>query len=176
MTRGRGWHGESERHRLARMGVKSVGPSSKSRALSRLKKLSPGMDKFSACQVFVFPLPKPGKMWYDIGGKDHLKDPDLRAALRTWQYLPREHHRINLNTLRSNQPVFTDYIVGFIRSEEAYLDYRSEDPGDEIVVVKWRGENIIADGHHRLSAMELLGKRKADVEFLDLDKFVKEYK
>ena len=171
----RGWHGESGRHRLARMGIRSVGPPSKSRALSRLRALSvQGEDT-----VFVFPLPKPGKMWYDVGGKDHIENPDLRAALRTWIYLPEKHWErrdVNLDTLRSEQPVFADYIEGFIRSGEAYMDYRTGEHRDEIVIVRWRGENIIADGHHRLSAMKLLGRRTADVEFLDLDKFIREYK
>lgn len=148
----------------------------KAQALIRLKAL---MSVQNEDTVFVFQLPKPGKLWYDIGGLEPFhENPGLMKKLRNWLYLPREHwerRHINLSTLHSNQPVFTDYLKDFISSGEA-LDYRSGDRGGEITVVRWRGENIIADGHHRLSAMKLLGKREADVEFLDLDKFIREYK
>ncbi len=168
--RGRGWHGEPERHRLARMGIRGVRPS-KAQAVAQLKRLAMEQSYTGTVEVedlYIFPLAK-NKLWYDIGGKDHLKNPDLRAALDAWLYLPRERRRVNLDTLHSNQSVDTDHIEELIRSGNARLDYQSE-YGDEIVVVRWRGENIIADGTHRLTAMKLLGRRDAEVEFLDLDK------
>lgn len=180
---GRGWHNDSKRHAQAARGVKTAGNireqkaipiSNKSRALSRLKRLARPYLPHSG-DVHVFQLPKREKLWYDVGGLERYREnPELVAVLRTWAYLPRERRYVNLSTLRSNQPVSTDYLEDLIRPGDAYLDYVLQSYRDEIVIVRWRGENIITDGHHRLSAMKLLGKRKANVEFLDLDKFIRD--
>ncbi len=158
VKRGKGWHGEPHRHSLAARGMTRLGAQTVYRYKGHGGVLGPP-------SVRVFP-PVEEKWHLEL---NRVKTPQPLLSL------PMESREIALDGLRSGQTgTFVDQLEPLIRAEGADLDRSNyEDP---IIVVKWRGEKVIFEGNHRLAAMKLLGKQKAWVDFLDLDRFIKEHR
>ncbi len=158
MARGRGWHGEPHRHSLAARGMTRLGAQTVYRYKGHGGVLGPP-------SVRVFP---------PVGEKWHLELNRVKTP-HPLLSLPMETKNISLDGLRSGQTgTFIDQLEPLIRTGSVDLDrYNPEDP---IIVLRWRGENVIMEGNHRLAALKLLGNRNAYVEFLDLDKFIKEHR
>ena len=45
------------------------------------------------------------------------------------------------------------------------------EPGEDIGIARWKGRNVVVDGHHRIASQRLLGQRTVRGEIYDLDAF-----
>lgn len=152
-----GWRQEHARHVAAGRGIKTF----RKLPVHRFK----GPNGLGPPHVFAFPwIDKVDKTW-DDGLQQALKQSGISSI---WK-LPSAYEDIDLdakNLYTGQQGVFVDQLKPLMKTDYE-LDYYN--PDDPIVVVRFRGKNVVFEGNHRLAAMKLLGKHSANVEVFDAD-------